>query len=267
MRRNSPGEDEKSHSLQVGFTKRFSNRWQASATYSLTLEYEKNYPVLLPEMAAFPQTAGGCTVPGHLERDVHGVELQYAGDLHRGSSTTAVTGTGQTTRCTAPSSTPSTSCRTKCMLSGLYFYGDNGYATTRSGVDIHGVGGQIAARTRADGSIIPVGNFNKKDLHRVDLRAMKRFSFNDRFSMEPMIEVFNLFNRANFTTWVLNERNARFGQPTRPTVSRISRAPCRSGSGRASRKETPKSPTPNSQARGRASWELGLGSWGFGSSV
>jgi len=99
------------------------------------------------------------------------------------------------------------------MLSGLYFYGDNGYATTVSGVDIYGAGGQFAQRTRSDGSIIPIGNFNKKDLHRVDLRAMKRFSFNGRYSVEPMIEVFNLFNRANFTTWVLNERNARFGQP------------------------------------------------------
>jgi hypothetical protein len=78
---------------------------------------------------------------------------------------------------------------------------------------VFGTGGVIAQRTRLDGSIIPRNNFNKKDLHRVDLRAMKRFNFSDRFSFEPMLEVFNLFNRANFTTWVLNERNARFGQP------------------------------------------------------
>ena len=42
---------------------------------------------------------------------------------------------------------------------------------------------------------------------------MKRFTFNNRYSVEPMIELFNLFNRANFTTWVLNERNARFLEP------------------------------------------------------
>ena len=29
-----------------------------------------------------------------------------------------------------------------------------------------------------------------------------------------MLEVFNLFNRANFNTWKLNESNAQFGQPT-----------------------------------------------------
>jgi len=31
------------------------------------------------------------------------------------------------------------------------------------------------------------------------------------------MEVFNLFNRANFTTWNLNESNSRFGQPTATT--------------------------------------------------
>ena len=34
-----------------------------------------------------------------------------------------------------------------------------------------------------------------------------------RTSFEPMIEVYNLFNRANFTGWTLNEANANFGRP------------------------------------------------------
>jgi hypothetical protein len=42
------------------------------------------------------------------------------------------------------------------VLSGLYFYGDNGWSTTESGVDIHDVGGVIADRTPPDGSIIPL---------------------------------------------------------------------------------------------------------------
>jgi hypothetical protein len=80
-------------------------------------------------------------------------------------------------------------------------------------VDIYDVGGAIAARTRADGSIIPLNNFNKKDLHRVDLRLTKRLSFGERYSVEPMLEVFNLFNRANFTDWVLDESSPLFGRP------------------------------------------------------
>ena len=62
MRRMSGGEDELNHTIQMGFQKRFSDRWQASATYSMTFDYQKDYPVILPEMAAFPQTRGGCTV-------------------------------------------------------------------------------------------------------------------------------------------------------------------------------------------------------------
>jgi hypothetical protein len=212
MRRNSPGEDEKSHSLQAGFTKRFSNRWQASATYSLTMEYEKLYPVLVPEMAAFPQTAGGCKYPitwnaAFTEWNCS-TPVNYIADIYNGGDWYASDHQKHRAVFNAIYELPY-----EVMISGLYFYGDNGYATTQSGVDIYGAGGAIAQRTRADGSIIPIGNFNKKDLHRVDLRAMKRFSFDGRYSVEPMIEVFNLFNRANFTTWVLNERNARFGQP------------------------------------------------------
>jgi len=102
------------------------------------------------------------------------------------------------------------------QLSGLYIYGDNGYATTTSGVDILGVGGVVANRLRADLSIIPRNNFDKKDLHRLDLRFYRSFRIG-RTSLQPMMEVFNLFNRANFTTWNLNESNSRFGQPTATT--------------------------------------------------
>ena len=99
------------------------------------------------------------------------------------------------------------------QVSGLYFYGDNGKETTTSGVDVLAVGGVVANRTRADRSVIPRFNFDRKDLHRVDVRLSRRFSFGDRFSFEPLVEVFNLFNRANFNTWNLNESNRNFGQP------------------------------------------------------
>ena len=44
----------------------------------------------------------------------------------------------------------------------------------------------------------PRYNFDRKDLHRVDVRFSRRFSLNGRFSVEPLVEVFNVFNRANF---------------------------------------------------------------------
>ena len=212
MRRNSPGEDEKSHSLQAGLTKRFSDRWQASATYSLTLESRKDYPILVPEITGFPQTAGGCQHPVTWNATFTqwncSTPVNFVADIYNGGDWYRTAHQMHRAVFNAIYELPY-----EVMVSGLYFYGDNGFATTVSGVDIHGAGGQIAARTRSDGSIIPIGNFNKKDLHRLDLRAMKRFSFNGRYSVEPMIELFNLFNRATFTTWVLNERNARFLEP------------------------------------------------------
>jgi hypothetical protein len=99
------------------------------------------------------------------------------------------------------------------QVSGLYFYGDNGKETTTSGVDVLAVGGVVANRTRRDLSVIPRYNFDRKDLHRVDVRFSRRFSLNGRFSVEPLVEVFNVFNRANFNTWNLNESNSNFGQP------------------------------------------------------
>jgi hypothetical protein len=212
MRRNSPGEDNKSHSVQAGFTKRFSNRWQASATYSLTLESDKDYPVLLPEMSAYPQTAGGCQHP--VTWNAAGTEwncstpVTFVADIYNNSEWFRTEHQKHRMVFNAIYELPH-----EVMLSGLYFYGDNGYHTTESGLDIYDVGGAIADRTREDGSVIPIANFNKKDLHRVDLRLMKRFTFGQRYSVEPMLELFNLFNRANFTDWVIDESSSAFGQP------------------------------------------------------
>jgi hypothetical protein len=219
MLRNSRGEDEKDHTIQMGFQKRFSNNWQASATYSMSFNYNKLYPVILPEMTAFPQTAGGCSAPvtwnaTFTEWNCHtpvnfaafGVDVYNNQEWFRSNR--------QVHRAVfnAIYQLPY-----DINLSGLYFYGDNGFLTTTSGVDIFNVGGVIANRTRADGSIIPLRNFDKKDLHRVDLRVTKVFSLGRSVSVEPMLEVFNLFNRANFTDYVVNESNARFGEPEPPT--------------------------------------------------
>jgi hypothetical protein len=215
MRRNTPGEDLKDHTIQAGFTKRFSNRWQASATYSLTLESEKDYPVLLPEMATYPQTAGGCQYP--VTWNAAGTAWNcstpvnfaaYGVDIYNNSEWYRTGHQKHRAVFNAIYELPY-----EFMLSGLYFYGDNGFNTTESGVDIFDVGGVVADRTRADGSIIPLNNFNKKDLHRLDIRLQKRFSFGDRYSVEPMLEMFNVFNRANFTDWVLDEQSPLFGRP------------------------------------------------------
>jgi hypothetical protein len=215
MRTNSQGYDSKNHTVQVGFTKRLSNNWQASGSYLMVLDYGKDSPPILPELDAYPQTAGGCTHPVTWNANFSNwvcdvpVNFSYFGvpiyDLEWFRTGHQVHRATFNAIYQLPYS---------FQVSGLYFYGDNGKETTTSGVDIYNVGGVTANRTRADGSIIPRFNFDRKDLHRVDMRLSRRFDFTDRFSFEPMFEAFNLLNRANFNSWTLNESNRQFGLPT-----------------------------------------------------
>jgi hypothetical protein len=103
------------------------------------------------------------------------------------------------------------------QLSGLYFYADNGYATTTAGVDSRATGG-AGTRLRPDGTIIPRNNFKRDPLHRVDVRGQRRFQLG-RIAVDGMIEVFNLFNHANLGSYTLNERNPSFGRPTQNTAA------------------------------------------------
>jgi hypothetical protein len=114
------------------------------------------------------------------------------------------------------------------QVSGLYIYGDNGFNTAISGVDVWSVGstgtagsaGLAGGRRRMDGSIIPRNNFDLPSLHRVDARIQRRFALGPRVRLDGIVEVFNLFNRANYdpTLFVFNEANARFGQPNSSTT-------------------------------------------------
>jgi Carboxypeptidase regulatory-like domain/TonB dependent receptor len=213
MRNHTLGYDSKNHSVQVGLTKRFSNRWQASASYLWVRDYAKDTPPLLPDLPGIPE-ARNCTYPvtwtADRSRWVCDVPVNFrAFGVPIYDEEWYVTG-HQVHRATfnAIYELPY-----GMQVSGLYFYGDNGKDTTTSGVDVLAVGGVVANRTRRDLSIIPRYNFDRKDLHRVDVRFSRRFSLNGRFSVEPLVEVFNVFNRANFNTWNLNESNSNFGQP------------------------------------------------------
>jgi hypothetical protein len=105
------------------------------------------------------------------------------------------------------------------QLSGLYIFGDNGFETPQSGVDVRsqGAAGQVSAqgRLRANGTIIQRNSLDLPVIHRVDMRLQKRLSVTQKFKVDGIFEVYNLFNRTNFdpTLFTLNEQNARYGQP------------------------------------------------------
>jgi hypothetical protein len=49
------------------------------------------------------------------------------------------------------------------------------------------------------------------------MRLYRTFRLGGNATFEPLLEVFNVFNRGNFTAWVLDESNASFGQPRQAT--------------------------------------------------
>jgi hypothetical protein len=102
------------------------------------------------------------------------------------------------------------------QFSGLYFYGSGErYSTSYSG-DVRGLG--VAGltgneRLRPDGTIIPRNNFVGDPIHRVDVRLQQRIPLGERRSFDGILEVFNLFNRANYGNYTFDEASPRYGRP------------------------------------------------------
>ncbi len=89
-------------------------------------------------------------------------------------------------------------------------------------MDVRATGG-AGTRLRANGTLIERNSFDRKSMHRVDMRVQRRFRLGPRVSIDGIFEVFNAFNRANYESYEINERNARFGQPN--TYANIAYAP------------------------------------------
>ena len=186
--------------LQVELNKRMSNNWQASLGYSLSAAWDYQYPPV--------RTAAGCEYaqtnpsPGVFRCDapvtLHPV-LAYE-HFRAGDQTHRLTFNGIW------------QLPMGLQASGLYFFADNGKQTPTSGVDVLGVGGS-GGRLRADRTLIERNSFNRSNLHRVDMRLMKRFNLSQRMALEGTAEVFNLFNHENYNSFVINESARNYGAP------------------------------------------------------
>ncbi|MGH9253842.1 MAG: TonB-dependent receptor [Vicinamibacterales bacterium] len=193
--------DDNYQALQMSFTKRMSSNWQASATYALS--GQDNYqraPIAPGCTQPFTVAAGGrfvCDVPITLHPALAPEWYDSGAQRHR----LTFNGIWQLPY--------------EFQLSGLYIFGDNGKTTIVSGVDglQNGFTTGASSRVRTNGTLIPWSTFDLGSLSRLDMRAQKRFHLG-RVSLDGMFEVFNLFNRANYGSWVTNERNARYGQPS-----------------------------------------------------
>jgi hypothetical protein len=187
-------------------TKRFTNRWQAMATYTFG-KFEDELPVR-PQWYLGPDGIIARRDVGFpLEADFGG-EPSSSGAFFAG-------GAGQ-----------SGDQRHRAVLNGIwdmgwgvqvsaiYFYGSGEYFQTNTGVDRRNEGAGSEMRLRANGTIIPRAAIVGEPIHRMDLRLQKRLSFGDRVRLDGMFEVFNLFNHENYGSYTTNESNANYGRPS-----------------------------------------------------
>jgi hypothetical protein len=105
------------------------------------------------------------------------------------------------------------------QLSGLYFYGSGKRFGTNYGGDLRDLGesnggAPLAARLRPDGTIVPRNSLVGKPIHRVDLRVRRHFRLAGRAGVDGLLEGFNLFNHANYGSYVTQESNRNYAQPS-----------------------------------------------------
>jgi carboxypeptidase family protein/TonB-dependent receptor-like protein len=196
------------HGTDLTFTKRFSNRWQATATYTLGF-FKDGLPVrpqwyLGPDGVMARRDVGFPLAPdlggeyGYAGSNVGG-GFGQAGDQRHRAVLNGVWDVGY-----------------GFQMSGIYFYGSGERFATNTGVDRRGEGANAASelRLRADGTIIPRAVILGKPIHRFDARFQKRLALGARLTLDGLFEVYNLFNHANYGSYTTNESNARFGQPS-----------------------------------------------------
>jgi hypothetical protein len=177
------------HALQTTLQKRMSDRWQASASYTLgALRDDDPLPLSGFEQVTFavPGDLGG--EYGFAETDQrHRLVFNGLWDVGFGF-----------------------------QVSGLYLYGSGERRANYFGGDPRNTG-RSNSRLRRDGTIVPRNSFVGDPIHRVDLRIQRRFSVGPRVTVSGIAEIFNTFNRENYGSYTVVESNARYGRPTRST--------------------------------------------------
>jgi hypothetical protein len=178
------------HSLQTALTRRFSNGWQASGTYTLSG---------LWHAWARPLTGGVEPVPFKTAPDMGGEYTLGVGDQrHRA----VFNGIWQ--------------LRYGIQLSGLYFFGSGERYNTSWGTDLRRIGssGGNERRLRPDGTIVPRNSLVGKPIHRVDLRVQRGFPLGGLAGIDGLLEMYNVFNHANYGSYTTTEVSRNYGEPS-----------------------------------------------------
>ena len=208
------------------FTKRFSNRWQANATYTLGWTKDDGaigditgpYIVTLDPSANIPTKLAPYS--GTVAPDMAPIYQLGANDQRHRATFNGIWDMGK-----------------GVQLSGLYFFGSGQRYSTTWGSDLRNTGGasyQILtpAGTTAEslgalcGCTVKGQTYNGqflldrtqlvgKPIHRIDMRLQKRISLGGRRNIDGLFEVFNLFNHANYGSYTTTFSNAaNYGKPS-----------------------------------------------------
>ena len=197
------------HGGDFTFTKRFSHRWQGSATYTLSRFGDADPPrdqwyigndgivarrpigfPLAPDLGGEYTLAGAATGGGFAQ----------GGDQRHRAVVNGIWDIGH-----------------GVQLSGVYFFGSGERFRTNFGSDLRDEGSAApvgSRRYRRDETIIPRRGLVGDPIHRVDMRLQKRLPLGERRQVFGIFEVFNLFNHANYGSYTTNESNANYGKPS-----------------------------------------------------
>lgn len=191
-----PGMRSNYHALQTAFTKRYAQRWQASATYTLSTFSDANPRPVQWTGSAFE------TVPFATAPDLSGEYSRAVNDQRHRAVFTGLWDLPY-----------------GLQLGGLYLFGSGERYQTRWGTDLRGLGGlrPNELRLRPDGTIVPRNSFVGPSVQRMDLRLQRRFRLGGQVSVSATAELFNVLNHANFGSFVANQVAANFLRPQQST--------------------------------------------------
>jgi hypothetical protein len=177
------------HGLQTAFTKRMSERWQASATY--TLSYFKD--------AQNQPFSGLVLVPFPVAPDL-GNEFTLADtDQRHRAVVSAIWEVGK-----------------GFQVSGLHYWGGGIRSGTNYGTDVRNVGAGGSQRllpANLGGGIVPRNNYIQPSQNKTDLRVQQRLPLGNRVRIDLIGEAFNIFNNENLTI-ITTLSSANVGLPS-----------------------------------------------------
>jgi hypothetical protein len=174
------------HGLQTNFTKRMSQHWQGSLTYTLAGLWDQDPPPLSGFNAVTFPVAPDLGNERSLAETDQRHRLVFNGIWQVGKG---------------------------FQVSGIYFYGSGQRTQAVCGCDARGLQITSIDRLRLDGTIIPREAFVGSPIHRVELRLQQRVRLGDRAAISGYMEVFNLFNHANYGSYDVTETSKTYGQP------------------------------------------------------